>query len=269
MGPRRGGRAEYSGGKFEVALLTAFDAYGNDFAGVPEIEWDDPADGEVRYYIFTQTFTYPGRGETGGWDAVFDIEGAELEAAEVFGEYSAMRISGTEAGGRAELSFGEETRSFEIEAEAEEIAEYKIGVVACQYLTELDSSTIPPTITSHFFCKWSIKNISAYQIEESNTIASTCEEIGFTNPKENEVMLLVFVNKELSPETDWNFSSDKGTLEFAGTVGNYDCYSVLRTMPDRRKDITVNISLELSDSKLLVLATIHPSNRGVDIVAEK
>ena len=247
-------RAEYSGGRFEVALLTAFDAYGNDFAGVPEIEWDDPADGEVRYYIFTQTFTYPGRGEAGGWDAVFDVEGAKLDAAEVFGEYSAMRISGAEAGGSAELSFGEETRSFEIEAEAEEIAEYKIGVFACQYLTELDSSTIPPTITSHFFCNWYLLNIAKDQIEEDDVITYSCDEIGFTNPKENEVMLLVFVNKGLSPETDWNFSSDKGTLEYAGTVGNYDCYKIYRTKPLRKT--TVKIELGLMGHKLNVNAEI-------------
>ena len=253
-------RAEYSGGRFEVALLTAFDAYGNNFAGVPEIKWEDPADGEVRYYIFTQTFTYPGRGESGGWNAVFDIEGAELEAAEVFGEYFAMRISGAEAGGRAELSFGEETRSFEIEAEAEEIAEYKIGVFACRYSTgvyQLDDYTFD--VGPHYewtSCIYDISNDT--NDNPHNGYALSCGDIGITAPKEKIVYLYIAVSKGLKPDTDWKCSVEN---TYAGTENGYDCYLVkivdFSDPRNRKTQETVDLDLELMGHKYNIRVTIE------------
>ena len=68
-------RAEYSGGKFSSTLLASFDAFSNDSEIIPEIGWDSPSEGEVRYYFFSERTACPAEGEIGGWS----IESSEVD----------------------------------------------------------------------------------------------------------------------------------------------------------------------------------------------
>ena len=67
-------RAEYSGGKFSSTLLASFDAFSNDSKIIPEIGWESPSEGEVRYYFFSERTACPAEGEIGGWS----IENSEV-----------------------------------------------------------------------------------------------------------------------------------------------------------------------------------------------
>ena len=68
-------RAEYSGGKFSSTLLASFDAFSNDSEIIPEIGWENPSEGEVRYYFFSERTACPAEGEIGGWS----IENSEVD----------------------------------------------------------------------------------------------------------------------------------------------------------------------------------------------
>lgn len=236
-------RVEYSGGAYHAEPLADFDAYGNDSAVFPNIEWNDPAENEVRYYFFVSSFASPEEGDETGWNYSFSNESAYLGEAEEVGTFVCRRVFDVLNGDTVTLRFGSQFRTSEISMPSETVSDGMLGVIAIVYHAQtisLDPVTwFPVEVPEHYeYCygyvdpsNRTVKIVLSYELDPSMQIPEL-ETLRFEANYDKEVRIYVFSDEGLALHVGslWNFSSSfsNAAPEDIGTFSGYRYFEIYR-----------------------------------------
>ncbi len=214
-------KVRYDGGNgYEYELRESFDGYGNDSENFPRIEWYSPRDGEERYYIFRNAFSYPEGGED-GWEVITD---GELSDEGTTDFYVYMRVTDTEL---VTLRFGDTARDVEIEEreEEEEVKEKgSFGLAAVMYdeWAGFDEYTFSPIPGYVFYYQYfdetgQIRLRDGGDSRDPADILPWLEEFSFNDPEDLQTKIFIFWTKTLECKKSWDIEE----LDIDGEIQYY------------------------------------------------
>lgn len=251
-------KVEYSSGEYINNVLACFDAYGNDSNQSPNISWDDPQDGEVRYYLYRSVGAYPEKAAPSGWNCLFSAP-AELSEEQLCGRYICQQISLSEVEIDAVLSFGDISKTVPLSgSHAETTKLEKIGVAVVVNRVEFEYWGDEEVIEEifDFYCCLYDPVLDLYdlqylcytvdEVEYMDLGGVTFDRVSHENEwgdYSDEIRIYVFVNRDAE-----DFPPDNELFAPPVTVGRFSYHE---WQGEWRSDDEFAVSVNLPDGRIL------------------
>ncbi len=167
-----------------------------------------------------------------------------------------MQIIGAENGGEATLSFGAQTRTFEIEPESEEMPAGKVGIETVTFTSQIVDDGVP---VYNSFRK--MYDIDAGKFDDTFNYSSSEDIFNFAAPTVDETKLFVCASDYLVYGVDWTCKLSKGELTYEFTRDGLNYYSVARVPPRQRPKYRFEFKCGEKTAVINVTFVAHPPPR--------